>query len=318
MTNFENLTGKGLPIHPTFGLVQKVDSQQNYTYELIDKLPDDPQDSCFVGTISPNISIKESGHAVLFNIQFTGGTAYFWEGLGRNAVLKSYDMTGWIYAANVNLDMKGLQLDKAGNNHQVILPGNAENQQVLIDEKALKKLTEFEAKNYSINCLFANFENTKLWDTNVVASNAGESGDNGLKQLISFMSFYVRNLRKINNGNPYVFGYFPEVKPVNPNPNIPPVLQACGVTYSCFKDKTPDQSTLNYLLVTSGGKKTVPSGSFVFPENWIQTPDVHAKMIYSQHNILEKYIFRPLYAQLQSKIYSKIKSAVDASYWQPL
>ena len=305
---FDNLVDVGI-IKSTFGLQQIVGPDGKYTFELIDELPKTPQNSCFLGEIRPSVLIESTGQTIIFKLEFTSGTAWFWQGMGPAAQLQEYDMTGWVFSANVNLDLKELELKNNGA-HQLLMPGNQPNQQLKIDVKALDQLNHFKEENYSINCLFTNFEDTTLWKFNPSLSSAGSSGDVGLEQFKNFMDFYVRNLQTINNGNPYVLGYFPEAKKVKPNNDIPEILQASGVTYSCFKAAQENDSTLNYLLVTKGGKKTVPPGKFDFDTNWITKPNVHAKMIYSPSNIMTNLILEPFYNQFATKVHTEVAKII--------
>lgn len=300
-----NLLETGL-VKTSFGLKKELKEDGKFTYTLIDKIPEDPKESCFFGEFRPSVFIDKTGSIIVFSLTFTSGAACFWKGFGPNASLHKYEMKDWVYSANVNLDLRELRLAEDGGNHQLKLPANQPDQQVRIDPDALKQLEKFQEEHYSINCLFANFENGALWDTDIPLSKAGDSGDIGLEQLEAFMKHYLENLTSINKGNPYVLGYFPEIKKAQAENNIPEILQASGVTYSCFKDPNPDNSSLNYLLVTKGGKRIVPEGEFKFDSNWVSSEDAQAKMIYSPKNVMVDLILKPFYHELSAKMHDEV------------
>ena len=294
-------------IQPELILVQTI-KDGNYVYEVLDsasKIPVDdsgnPEYAYVNGEILPQVAISESGTNITFILKFQSGTAYFWEGQGPLAQLKKFDMTGWQYGIDVDMDLTEIAKDDIGKN--VAVPKNVEDQ-----------LKNFSDDMFTINHLFMDFESTNLLKFNPTQSNAGSAGEVGLQYLVTFMQFYLENL--IKSGNPYILGYslttnsqtnYPE------NQKIPDSLRPVGTTYTMYYDPAhPKISNLNFVLTTQGGRQGILGSPGNFDSNWIQPDEqIDAKMIYSHAVLIEHLYLEPFFNQLRQGVYNKIAGDID-------
>ena len=294
-------------IRPELILVQTIKNGK-YVYEVLDSasaIPVDdsgkPKDAYIDGEILPQVAITESGSNITFILKFLNGTAYLWEGQGPLKKKKKFDMTGWQYGIDVDLDLTEIAKDDIGKN--VAVPKNVKDQ-----------LQHFSDNMFTINHLFMDFESTDLLKFNPTHSNAGSAGDVGLQYLVTFMQFYLENL--IKSGNPYILGYSLTTTPETQYPKnqiIPDSLRPVGTTYTMYYDPVhPKISNLNFVLATQGGHKGILGSPGNFDSNWIQPDEqIDAKMIYSHTVLLEDLYLKPFFNQLQQNIYNKIKDHID-------
>lgn len=286
-------------INPEFVLVQEIENDA-YVYKLAQSVTEvpvdasgDPTASYIDGLIVPQVQISQSGTDITLVLAFRGGTAYFWSGNGPMAQLTKFDMTGWSYGIDVDLDLVGIEKDDIGK--KIAVPDNVQAQ-----------LSGFMDNMFSISSLFMDFESTDLVRFNPVHSDAGSSGDPGLQQLVLFMNFYLKNLQA--QGNPYVLGYAISPGPSTsypPGKQVPDQLAPVGATYTMYHD--PDHqglSNLNFVLATKGGHNAVTSTPGNFDTNWFNpTEQCDAKMIYSHSCLVEPFILQPFFEQLQSSVW---------------
>lgn len=294
--------------------VQEVNGKLEYVYKVAGspaEVPVDPRGNptaAYIdGQILPQVLISQSGTDVTFVLQFRGGTAYFWVGSGPLAKLTKYDMTGWSYGIDVNLDLVSIVKDDIGK--KIAVPANVEQQ-----------FTQFLDNMFSVRSLFMDFESTDLTRFNPVHSNAGSAGDPGLQSLVLFMEFYLKYLQA--SGNPYILGYA-----LSPGDNtkyklgeeVPAQLSPVGTTFTMYHDPTnPGLSNLNFVLATKGGHGSVSSTPGNFDSNWISPNEqCDAKMIYSHSCLVEPFVLQPFYEQLKQEVYDKIHDHLDVGVGNP-
>jgi hypothetical protein len=287
-------------------LVQTVKSGQ-YVYEVLDAASSIPPNcACINAQVRPSVTIGESGTNITFVLNFTGGDALFWVGEGPLAQLTSYAMTGWSYGIDVNMALATIAKDDIATN--VAVPPNVRDQ-----------LTQFTDNMFTVNSLFMDFESTNLLQFTPVHSTAGAAGDPGLEALALFMQFYLKYL--VTSGNPYILGYSLTTTPATNYPGsqqVPGSLQPAGTTYTMYYDPAdPNLSTLNFVLVTQGGKKTIPGTPGNFDSNWIQPGEqVDGKLIYSHTVLIEDLLLEPFFNEFRQRIYDNIHSHIDVRIGQ--
>lgn len=301
-----HLVGLGM-IRPQLILVQTIQNG-NYTYEVLDSASQIPMDAsgnpkyAYVkGEFLPAVHISDSGTNITFILNFHSGTACFWEGEGPLAQLKAFDMSGWSYGIDVDMDLAAIAKDDIARNGSV--PQNVQSQ-----------LRQFSDEMFTINSLFMDFESTDLLRFNPTYSQAGTAGEVGLQSLTTFMQFYLTNLVKA--GNPYVLGYSlttTATTKYSASQQIPASLRPVGTTYTMYHDPAhPDISTLNFVLATQAGHQRINGSPGNFDSNWIQPDEqVDAKIIYSHGVLIENLYLEPFFTQLRQGIYDKIRGHIE-------
>ncbi len=279
----------------------------NYVYQVLDspsKIPmvnGKPQWAYINGEVLPCVDIGTSGSNLTFVLKFIGGTACFWEGEGPLATLTEFDMTGWSYGIDVDMDLAAIAKDDIASNKAV--PPNVQQQ-----------LQQFSDNLFTVNQLFMDFESTDLLRFNPVHSSAGTAGDIGLQSLTTFMQFYLTDL--VKSGNPYILGYSLTSTPATRYPagsQVPPSLRPVGTTYTMYHDPVnPDLSNLNFVLATEGGHAGISGSPGTFDSNWIQPAEqIDAKIVYSHAVLVEQLILEPFFNTLRQGVYDKIRGQID-------
>lgn len=288
-------------------LVQTIENG-NYRYEALDSASQIPMDAAgnpkyaYVNSeFLPAVAISDSGTSITFILNFQAGTACFWEGEGPLAQLQAFDMRGWSYGIDVDMDLATIAKDDIARNFAV--PANVQDQ-----------LRQFSDEMFTVNSLFMDFESTDLLRFNPTYSQAGTAGDVGLQALTTFMQFYLTNLVKA--GNPYVLGYSLTTTAATKYPaseQIPASLRPAGTTYTMYRDAAhPDISTLNFVLATQGGHGAINGSPGNFDSNWIQPDEqIDAKIVYSHAVLIEDLYLKPFFDQLRQGIYDQIHSHID-------
>jgi hypothetical protein len=222
-------------------------------------------------------------------------------GEGPLAQLTSYDMRGWSYGIDVNMDLAAIAKEDIAR--KVAVPPNVRDQ-----------LTQFTDNMFTVNSLFMDFESTDLLQFSPMHSTAGAAGDPGLDALALFMQFYLKSL--VTSGNPYILGYSATTTPATKYPEsqqVPSSLQPAGTTYTMYYDAAnPNLSTLDFVLVTQGGKKTIPGTPGNFDSNWILPGEqVDGKIIYSHAVLIENLLLEPFFNEFRRRIYDNIHGRID-------
>lgn len=279
----------------------------NYAYQVLDspsQIPmvgGKPQWAYINGEVLPGVVIGASGTSLTFVLKFIGGTACFWEGEGPLAKLTEFDMTGWSYGIDVDMDLAAIAKDDIASNKAV--PPNVQQQ-----------LQKFSDDLFTVNRLFMDFESTDLLRFNPVHSGAGTAGDIGLQALTTFMQFYLTDL--VKSGNPYILGYSLTGTPATRYPadgQVPPSLRPVGTTYTMYHDPVnPDLSNLNFVLATEGGHAGISGSPGTFDSNWIQPAEqIDAVIVYSHAVLVERLILEPFFNALRQGVYDKIRDQID-------
>ena len=285
-----------------------VDGKFVYTQlETSDQIPHDdkgiPTVECIAGPIKPQISIAESGTNVSFLINFLSGKAYFRDLDDPTFGLKEFDMTGWVYAVNITLDLKAVEMDDI--NKKIKVPDNIKNQ-----------LHDFMSNDFTVSHLFLDFNSVNLVRFDPLKTRTTGLCDPGQDLFIEFMVRYLNFL--INNNNPYILGYSVTAGQntrVPPDQNVPDSIKPVGTTFTMYHDPShPDLSNLNFVLATKAGHGRISGSPGNFDTNWI-TPQEQcdAKMIYSHSVLLEKFVLEPVFNQISNGVYQQIRNSVDVA-----
>jgi hypothetical protein len=289
-------------IHPQLIIVAEPGTPGNYDYVVLNPGDPIPPNCPYIsGTITPSVAITASGTFITFVLNFTAGTAMFWD-LDGPPVLKSYDMTGWSYGVGVNMGLA--QMAAADIAAHKGIPQNVKDQ-----------LTNWTSADFSVQALFMDFQSTDLMQYNPTLTNAGSAGDKGIDQLVIFMNQYLNQLQKA--GSPYFLGYSISATPSSsyPSGQVPAVLQPAGATYTMYADSvTPGDSNLNFLLVTKGGYGTVPTFGPTFGSNWFAPGEqCDGKMIVRSACLTEPLLLEPFYQSFSDAVWGQINGQVDVN-----
>ncbi|MGQ7853389.1 hypothetical protein ACUN24_04000 [Pedobacter sp. WC2501] len=288
----------GGTIKPTVVLSRTADNSGNYNYTVWDNESQVPAGAEYIsGNITPAVRIDQSGSNIVLVLNFDAGKASFIDknGFGPLAELKQYDMTGWKYGFNVNLDLSEFKPDGT----KIPSPAVAE------------QLNNFSADNLSISCLFMDFVSTDLKST-IPAETSCPA------EMTEFMSFYFEHLSA--SGNPYILGYNANANNNSTfSQNIPAELTPTGANYSMFADHVnTGTSNLNYAMVTKGGFVNIQGSSPTLDSNWFSAnsnPD--GKIIISHLRLLEALILVPFYNNLQQQVFQQVSQHVSVGPGQP-
>ncbi|MFY7669810.1 hypothetical protein ACOSP6_01850 [Tenacibaculum sp. MEBiC06402] len=288
-------------IHSSFILVQEVQNN-NYVYEVVNDASKIKPNCAYINAnIMPQVDISTSGLNITFKLNMVSGKAAFWEGNGPLAHLKEYDINDWCYGIDVDMDLYKIAQDDIGK--KIKVPDLVKNQ-----------LENFTDNMFSVNSLLMDFESTDLLKFNPTHTNAGDSGDVGIQQMVLFMQFYLKWL--IKSGNPYILGYSinqTNLSKVPQEDEVPAELKPVGTTYSMYEDPVnSDKSNLNFVLATKGGFGHISGSPGTFDTNWIgATEDINAKMIVSHADLVEALILKPLYNNLQKNVFEQIHGHIN-------
>ncbi|HWB49299.1 MAG TPA: hypothetical protein VG651_09330 [Stellaceae bacterium] len=293
-------------IKPEFIVTQKIVGS-DYEFAVLDSAAQVPRDkdgqplqAYIDGQIEPRLAISQSGSSVTFVLNFQSGTAYLWTGFGPAAKLTRYDIGGWSYGINVNLDLKVLADDDKGK-----VPANI-----------WDMLHEFRVDMFDVLHLFVDFESTDLTKFDPAYTTTKGSGDVGSQQLAAFMEFYLEFL--VKTGSPYILGYSPNATPATKygeNWQVPDILRPVGTTFTVYHDpRHAGLSNLNFVLATKGGHRGILGSPGVFDTNWI-TPDEQcdAKMIYSHACLIEGLILQPFFNAFSNRVYAQVAGHINVS-----
>lgn len=281
---------------------------KDFVYHVVDnqdQIPglagggDKPTAECIIGELTPRILIAENGTAVTFILGFTGGQAYFAESMK----LVEYDMSGWSYAINVDLNLAELAA-KDIKDH------------VGIPQHVKDQLSGFSQQFFTVQSLFMDLETTQLTNTDPTHTKAGSSGDQGLQ---TFMFFLWNYLSKLNpQKNPYILGYSlntSDKTQFKPDQRVPPSVEPVGTTFSVTKNpQSADLSTINFLLVTKDGSGPIKN-NVTYSDVWLTAADkVDGKAIFSHKRLAEPLLMKPFFDGFKSQIYNSFKGnlGVDA------
>lgn len=141
----------------------------------------------------PSVNIASSGTSVEFTLNFISGQSYMRNSIS-GAMMAPKDMTGWIYAIDIDLDFAGISrgdLDKG----------------IAVPENVLKQLESFTTDQFSVTSLFMNFQSTNLMRFNPVSTSVGTAGSSALSYFTTFMGEYLGAVSKDQAHNPYILGY---------------------------------------------------------------------------------------------------------------
>lgn len=141
----------------------------------------------------PSVNIAGSGTSVEFTLTFFAGQSYMRNPIS-GAMMAPKDMTGWVYAIDIDLDFAGISNGdvKAG----MAVPANV-----------LKQLDSFTTDQFSVSSLFVNFESTDLMRFNPVSTSVGTAGSAAQAYFVAFMAEYLGAVSKDQTNNPYILGY---------------------------------------------------------------------------------------------------------------
>lgn len=277
-------------ISPNIILYRTLNSSNSYVYAIATSSNNIPKGAEYInGAITPSIKIQNTGSSVTLVLNFTSGEGYFIDkaGFGPLAKLKKYDMAGWTYGIDINLE-----LTRFGNTLKA-------------SPNITQQLDKFTAENLSINSLFLDFVSSDLETSNPAYTTCP-------KEMVLFMSFYFEHLNKTEN--PYILGYNINATSTTNFPNqIPSQLKPTGTDFTVFADKTQENlSNLNYTMVTEGGHQKIVGPPPTLDSNWFSTQSNPAgKMIISHQCLLEDLILIPFYNNLQRKIYAQISQHIS-------
>ena len=269
------------------------------------KNPDGSVDSSKVdgyldGKMRVSVNIEHSGTAALLMLKFDSGNFGYYKGIGRHAVWTVVDMTGWTFGIPVNLDLAKLEKDDI-------------DKKIKVPDSVKKQLHAFQDDFFTVNHLFMDFENTNLINFDPTKTSVNGKGDDVQKQFVFFMQEYLSKMKASadSGGNPYVLGYAmtaTEQTNYASYGGVPDMLKPVGTTFNVYKHPTKENlNTVNYCLVTKGGKGTVPGTPGNFDEPWI-TSDMQcdARMVWSHSILVEEYILKPVFKQIRDDIHKKI------------
>jgi hypothetical protein len=297
-------------IHPEFIVVKNYDrASRKYTYKVLDsadeipKNPDGtPKQSCIDGIVHPQITIARSGSNIVFVLHFLSGTAYLWDGVGPEAQLEVFDMSGWKYGISITMDLKTVEKEALAESKAV--PDLVKNQ-----------LYDFMDHMFAVSSLFADFESTDLLRYDPTHTDTGNvAGDIGREQFVLFMQAYLKDLQE--KGNPYILGYAISTTPLTeppPHLQVPDSLKPVGTTFTMFRDSAnQDMSTLNFILATKGGHGSISGTPGTFDTNWIDAAEqCDAKMIYSHAVLVEEFFLRPIFENMSAHTYDYIRGHIN-------
>ncbi|PWW02922.1 hypothetical protein DFQ01_108201 [Paenibacillus cellulosilyticus] len=303
-------------IQPEFIVLKTYDRpSKKYVFQVLassDEIPRNPdgtpKQSCIDGVIHPQVTIARSGTDIVFELNFLSGTAYLWDGAGPEAQLVAYDMTDWKYGISITMDLKSVEKESLTNNRSV-------------PDLVKDQLYHFMDHMFTVNSLFMDFESTDLLRFDPTHTDTGkDAGDLGCEQFVLFMQAYLRELQA--KGNPYILGYAIHTTPLTDPPSqlqVPDALQPVGTTFTMFHDAdNSNMSTLNFILATKGGHRSVEGTPGIFDTNWIGTTEqCDAKMIYSHHVLVEEFLLRPIFDQMSSGIYGHILNHIHVGMGNP-
>lgn len=244
--------------------------------------------------------IPASGTTINLVLTFApGSTAQLWQGEGPRAKLVQYDISTWSYSIGVGLNLAE------------IAKGDLE-QKIKVPPLAEAHLNNFLDQMFTVRHLLLDFQSVDL----IKAANGSAPGasDKGAKAFVEFMAFYLKETT--SNGNPYILGYSlttTEQTKIPPDQQVPDQLRPVGATFSLFRDPTdPENSTLNFVLVTKGGHGRVQGNPPIFDSNWLRPEEPgDGKVIYAHNSLVEPFIVRPLFNQIRESVYNSIKGSIS-------
>ncbi len=292
------------------------ETTQKDVYTLCDseselpKNPDGSVDSLEVdgyldGKMRVSINIEHSGTVALLLLRFDSGKFGYYKGTGRHAVWTVVEMANWAFAISVNLDLAKLEKDDIDN-------------KIKVPDSAKKQLHAFQDFYFTVNHLFMDFENTNLINFDPTKTSVGSCGDDVLKQFVFFMQEYLAKMKAgaESGGNPYVLGYAMTATDKTNYASyggLPDMLKPVGTTFNVYKHPTEENlNTVNYCLVTKGGKGTVPGTPGNFDEPWISKDmQCDARMVWSHSVLIEEYFLKPVFQQIRNDIHRKITTKTD-------
>lgn len=141
----------------------------------------------------PSVNIASSGTSVEFTLNFISGQAYMRNSIS-GAMMAAKDMTGWIYAIDIDLDFAGISRDDLDKG-------------IAVPENVLKQLESFTTDQFSVSSLFMNFQSTDLMRYNPVSTSVGTAGSSALAYFTQFMAEYLGAVSLDQTNNPYILGY---------------------------------------------------------------------------------------------------------------
>lgn len=281
-----------IPTHLFVG--QSTSSSGQYVYTTYGSADEVPKDAPFVAaTFLPQIKIVATGTVINLVLEFNGGSAGFIEAPGPMG-LKSYDLDGWVYEVPVNLNLAA------------IAAGDLPNVPTLVKSQ----LSAFTPTMFLVSSLFLDFDSADLLSWAPASAAPGGPVD-GLAQLAQFMQFYLRDLA--NEHNSFILGYTVSAKSAQQaNPAVPALLQPAGTTFALYRDPAgADRSTLNFYLVTAGGRVRIP-GAPPYPKASMLAGGATATATYSHRILTEPLLVKPVFDQLHDGVYAQIRGKIGA------
>lgn len=279
----------------------------NYVFKILesaDQIPRDAQGNPTVAYISadilPQVRIAETGTKITFLIDFQEGDAAFYIGGGRSGGFKTFEMKSWQYGVAVNLELQALSKDKMDH----------------LPQKVRDQLNKFSEEMFTIQHLLLDLNSTALSTPDALTTITPGANKPEHDAFVEFVQAFLEE--QIKNGNPYILGYNVESKETNrfaANQVIPGPIRPVGTTYTMFHDPTDQsRSTLNFAMVTAGGKVTVPGSAPFLSMNLLdpQSP-AQSRMVYSNRVLIEKLILEPFFWRYRASIYDQINSKLDVS-----
>ncbi len=262
------------------------------------------------GKMDLSIRIMDTGTTVRLVVRFESGRFGFYLGSGPRAVWQVTDMSDWVFAIPVNLDIAAIAREDMDGHINV--PPSVKSQ-----------LESFQEADFTVNHLFLDLENSNLATFDPTLTSVGSNGQDALKSFVFFMQEYLGKMKEQAEagGNPYVLGYVLTDGNNTRYPggeDVPDMLKPIGVTFNVFKHPTDENlSTVNYCLATKDGKGVVPGTPGNFDSPWItEEMGCDARMIMSHSIFLEAYILRPIFDQLRKNVYEQIHSKLSVSEGQ--
>ena len=152
-----------------------------------------PLNPAIIAQYMPSVNIAGSGTSVEFTLTFLSGQSYMRNPIS-GAMMTPKDMTGWVYAIDIDLDFAGISR------------GDIE-KGIAVPENVLKQLESFTTDQFSVTSLFMNFQSTDLMRFNPVSTSVGAAGSSALSYFTAFMAEYLGAVSKDQAKNPYILGY---------------------------------------------------------------------------------------------------------------
>ena len=141
----------------------------------------------------PSVNISSSGTSVEFTLTFLSGQSYMRNPIS-GAMMAPKDMTGWVYAIDIDLDFAGISRGDLQKG-------------IAVPENVLNQLESFTTDQFSVSSLFMNFQSTDLMRFNPVSTSVGTAGSSAQAYFTTFMAEYLGAVSKDQANNPYILGY---------------------------------------------------------------------------------------------------------------